>query len=75
MWSLKYGTNDLFIKQKRSWTCKTDRLMFASGRRDRVGWVGSLGLGDENSCIWSVWAIRFCCIAQGTIYLIICDGM
>ena len=39
-----------------------------------MGWIGSLGLLDENSCIWSGWAMRSCCIAQGTIYLISRDG-
>ena len=39
-----------------------------------VGWIGSLGLVDENSCIWSRQAVRSSCIAQGNIYLIICDG-
>ena len=32
-----------------------------------MGWVGNLGLVDENACIWSGWAMRSCCIAQGTI--------
>ena len=33
MWSLKYGTNDLRTKQKRSWVCRTDsRLPGGRGR-------------------------------------------
>ena len=32
-----------------------------------VQWTGSLGLADANYCIWSVKAMRSCCIAQGTI--------
>jgi len=32
-----------------------------------VGGTGSLGLTDANYCIWSGKAMRFCCIAQGTI--------
>ena len=51
MWSLKYGTNDLSTKQKRSWACGTDSCLL--GGAEGVGWIGSLGLVDENSCIWS----------------------
>ena len=36
-WSLKYGTNDLATKQKRSWTCRTDLSL--PGRRGRE-WDG-----------------------------------
>ena len=39
------------------------------GEGERVGWIGNLGLVDENSCIWSGWAMASCCIAQGTIYI------
>ena len=28
------------------------------------------GVSRLNSCIWSGWAMRSCCIAQRTIYLI-----
>ena len=66
---LKYGTNGLSTKRKRSWTCRTD-LSLPGG----VGWIGNLGLVDENACIWSGWAMKSCCIAQGTVYLITCDG-
>jgi len=51
MWSLKYGTNDLFIKQKQIMDME-DRLVFASGEEEGVGWIGSLGLVDVNYCIW-----------------------
>ena len=44
------------------------------GEGEGVGWIGSLGLVDENSSIWSGRAMRSCYIAQGTIHLIICDG-
>ena len=44
------------------------------GQGEGVGWIESLGLEDENSCIWSGWAMRSCCISQGTIYPITCDG-
>ena len=62
MWSLKYGTDDLSTKQKR------------------YGHVGQACVcqggagGSGNSCIWSGWAMRSCCITQGTVYLITCDG-
>ena len=48
--------------------------MFARGEGEGVGWVGNLGLVDENSGIWSGWAMRSCCIAHGTMYLLTCDG-
>ena len=44
------------------------------GEGEGGGWIGSLGLVDENSCIWSGQAMRPCYIAQGSIYLITCDG-
>ena len=39
MWSLKYGTNDLATKQKRSWTCRTDSCL--------LGWRGERGSGMD----------------------------
>ena len=48
MWSLKYGTNDLSTKQKRSWTCRTDLNL--PGGEGVMGWIWNLGL-DENSCV------------------------
>ena len=30
-----------------------NRLVVAKGEREEVGWTGSLGLTDENYCIWS----------------------
>ena len=47
-----------------------DRLVFAGGG----GGIGNLGLVNENSCFWHGWATRSCCIAQGTIYQITCNG-
>ena len=69
MGTLKYGTNDLSTQQKRSWTWRTDLCLLGVGVGDGqgVGRIGSLGLVDENCCIWSGWAMGFCCIAQGTI--------
>ena len=47
-----------------------DRPVFAGEEGEGVGWIGSLGLVDEDSYIWSGWAMRSRCISQGTIYLI-----
>ena len=44
-----------------------NRLVVAKGEGDGVGWTGSLGLIDANYCICSGYAMRSCCIAQGTI--------
>ena len=38
MWSLKYGTNELSSKQKRSWTCMTDLCL--PGERGEGGGSG-----------------------------------
>ena len=32
-----------------------NRLVVAKGKREGVGWTGSLGLIDANSCMWSEW--------------------
>ena len=57
MWSLKHGTNDLTTKQKRSWTWRTDSCL-PGGMGEGVGWIGNLGLVDENCCSWSGRAMR-----------------
>ena len=44
-----------------------NRLVVAKGEGEGVEWTGSLELMDANLCIWSVQAMRSCCIAQGTI--------
>ena len=46
------------------------RLICERGGGGR-GMDWALGLVDANSCIWSGWAMRSCCIAQD---LITCDG-
>ena len=63
----------LSVYKTENITDMQDRLMFVRGEREGVGCVGSLGLVDENACIWSGEAIRFCSLAQVTIYLITCD--
>ena len=42
-----------------------NRLVVAEG--EGVGWTRSLELVDANYCIWTGKAMRFCCIAQGTL--------
>ena len=51
-----------------------EESLVCQGKVEGVGWIGSMGLLDENSCIWSGRAMRSCCIAQGTINLITYDG-
>ena len=43
------------------------RLVVAKGEGKGVGWTGSLGLLDADSCLWKGWAMRSCCIALGTM--------
>ena len=38
MWSLKYGTNDLSTKQKRSWTYRTDLCLPGGGGGYGMDW-------------------------------------
>ena len=43
MWSLKYGINDPFTKQKQIMDME-DRIVFAGGGEGKgVGWIGNLG--------------------------------
>ena len=44
-----------------------NKLVVAKGRREEVGWMGSLWLVDANYYIWKERIIRSYCIAQGTI--------
>ena len=43
-----------------------NRFVVAKGEGERVGWFGSLGLIDTNSCLWNGWAVRACCVALGS---------
>ena len=47
MWNLKYGTNDLSIKQKQIMDMES-RLVSTRGMGKRRGWPGSLELVDTN---------------------------
>ena len=42
-----------------------NRLVVA--KQEGVGWIGSLGLIDANYCFWNGLAMRFCCVALGTM--------
>ena len=44
-----------------------NRLVVAKGEGEGVGWIGSFGLIDANYCLWNGLAMRFCCIALGTM--------
>ena len=48
MWNLKYDTNEFICEiQTDSEKWRTD-LWFQRGRREGMGWTGSLGLADAN---------------------------
>ena len=67
MWNLKYGKNEpIYRTEIDSHTWKRD-LWLPGGRREGAGWMGSLGLVDENCNIWNGWAMRSYCIAQGNV--------
>ena len=44
-----------------------NRLVVAQAERERVGWIGSLGLIDEDYCLCNELAMRSCCVALGTM--------
>ena len=50
-----------------------NRLVVAKGDREGVGWIGSLGLIDENYCFWNGLAMRSCCVAL-ELCLVTYDG-
>ena len=43
-----------------------NRLVFAKGEEEGVGWMGSLGLIDADYCLWNGLAMRSCCVALET---------
>ena len=51
-WNLIYSTNEPIYRKKNKLMDMENRLVVAEVR-GRVGWMGSLGLVDANSCIWS----------------------
>ena len=50
MWNLKYDTNDLIYETEIDSGTEM-RFVVTKGEGDRRGWIGSLGLADEHSCI------------------------
>ena len=43
------------------------RLVVAWGEGEGLGGTGSLGLMDEDYCLWNGLAMRSCCVALGTM--------
>ena len=43
------------------------RLVVAKGEGEGVGWIGSLGLIDADSCLGDGLAMGSCCVALGTL--------
>ena len=43
------------------------RVVVAEGEGEGLGWLGSLGLIDTNSCFQNGWAVRACCVALGAM--------
>lgn len=45
-----------------------NRLVVAKGEEEEgVGWMGCLGLIDEDYCLWDGLEMRSCCVAMGTM--------
>ena len=44
-----------------------NRFVVPEGEGEGVGWIGSLGLIDADYCLWNGLAVRFCCVALGTM--------
>ena len=63
-----------FYQQNRKNHGHIGQTCVCQEKGEGMGWTGNLGLVDENSCILSGQAMRSCCIAQGTICLITCNG-
>ena len=43
------------------------RLVVSKGEGEGVVWIGSLGLRDVSYCFWNGLAMRFYCVALGTM--------
>ena len=50
MWNLKYGKNDPIYKTERDHG-QGEETCGCWGEEEGVGWMGSLGLVDANTCI------------------------
>ena len=44
-----------------------NRLVIAVGEGEGVGWTGNLGLIDADYCLGNGLAMRFCCVALGSM--------
>ena len=44
-----------------------NRLVVANGEGKGVSWLGILGLIDTNYFFWNALAMRYCCVALGTM--------
>ena len=44
-----------------------NRLVVAKRKGEGVAWIGNLGLKDADYCLWNGLAMRYCCVALGTI--------
>ena len=58
---------DINLQKRNRLTDVENRLVVAKREGEGVGWIGSLGLIDANHCIWNGLAMRFCCVALGTM--------
>ena len=45
-----------------------NRLVFAKGEAEGMGWIENLGLMDANYSLWNGLAMRSCCVALGTMF-------
>ena len=61
------------LKRKPCGLDSEHRLVVATGERKGVGWTGSLGFIDANTCLRSGQAKRSCCVAR-ELCLVTCDG-
>ena len=51
IWNLTYGTKETFHRKQKIMDLE-NRLVVAKEKGEGVGCTGSLGLVDENYCIW-----------------------
>jgi len=48
-------TRKFCIAKETEWRClkKLKTIVVAKGKREGVGWIGSLGLVDTDYCLWN----------------------
>ena len=49
-----------------------NRLVVAEGEGEGVGWTGNVALIEADYCLWNGLAMRFCCVALGTMTSHLC---